>query len=805
MTRVFIHICAFLAIAFLSASSAVTEFHVDSDRDTRFLPYQFNITQNTTYSDCRKSLATPVHVLRPEIAGGDSAIIACGYNAPISDDATGSIFIKTYRGHITGENPTFMTIEDFGLFYDSDIGQEVIASGCYMHDSAFVERIITNPHRRDTLFLATGIDRTGNGSWEPDINFIAAIDYDYDGVQEVFFQVNPIRDKEPRILFCLDLQNMRVEWSLPVAPNLQRGNLVSCNDSLHPAIIFGTYPPSQGVTDQYFDDSYAYLTKVNSEGKIIFQKLSGVTFDWTSIIPADNDSTFFVAHSLPFLEPSQADTSLLPEYEISLIDRDGNIIRSTHLLCSVNRMWLSNYDSDEKGELYVKLHDGRIRIYDENLNLLAESNNSLRGDYLGSIEISGEKEPVMIFGDSGLTIYSHQFKKLASAGLEYSFSYFEELGYDAKGNTAELIAGGGSRYFIAGIIHLTTPELLNIYIAEYRYYLLAVAFAMLIILIAMNIYRARMKRHLVLITRQKDEIERTHEQLKKAYVELEHASETIAVQREREAAASQYRIASAQFRHEINNALGAVKLFVSNAIQRISSGKNQNMFEERYNRLSRELTILVERLPELDPEMEKRFTAALSDMKSQDNKLLNGLEEIVLKGINRGLSLSDKLRRLERIDYDDAMEEVDLNVVVDSVLSEHQPIIEQYGIHVTRERDGAAVIKGSGQLFEIMFRNLLDNSIDAVIATGSDHKEINIAISRPGGSRLEIVWRDNGVGISRDNYEKIFQPFYTEKPKTGSGLGLSMVRNIVSKYKGNIEIESVVGQYTEFRVAFNLS
>lgn len=805
MTRVLAHICILLAIAFLSASSEVTEFHVDSDKDSRFLPYQFNITQNTTYSDCRKSLATPVHVLRPEIAGGDSAIIACGYNAPVSDDATGSIFIKTYRGHVTGENPTFMTIEDFGLFYDSDIGQEVIASGCYMHDSAFVERIITNPHKRDTLFLATGIDHTGNGSWEPDINFIAAIDYDYDGVQEVFFQVNPIRDKEPRILFCIDLQNMQVEWSLPVAPNLQRGNLVSCNDSLHPAIIFGTYPPAQGVTDRYFDDSYAYLTKVNNEGKIIFQKLSGVTFDWTSIIPADSDSTFYVAHSLPFLEPSQADTSLKPEYEISLIDRDGNIIRSTHLKCSINRMWLSNYDSDEMRELYVKLHNGRIRIYDNNLNLLAESKNSFPGNYLGSTRIAGEKEPVMIFGNAGLTIYSHQFKKLASAGLEHNFSYFEELVYDARGNTAELIAGGGSRYFIAGIKHLTIPELLNIYIAEYRYYLLAVAFAMLIILIAMNIYRARMKRHLVLITRQKEEIERTHDQLKKAYGELEHASETIAVQREREAAASQYRIASAQFRHEINNALGAVKLFVSNAIQRISSGKSQNMFEERYNRLSRELTNLVERLPELDPEMEKRFTAALSDMKSQDNKFLNGLEEIVLKGINRGLSLSEKLRRLERIDYDDTMEDVDLNEVIDSVFLENQPIIEHCGIKVRRKKDGVAVIKGSGQLFEIMFRNLLDNSIEAVNATDSDRKEIDVVIRRPSGSRLELLWRDNGIGVGKDKYEKIFQPFYTEKPKTGSGLGLSMVRNIVSKYNGNIEIESVKGQYTEFRVAFKLN
>jgi signal transduction histidine kinase len=598
---------------------------------------------------------------------------------------------------------------------------------------------------------------------------------------------------------------MKAEWSLPVASGVQRNNLVGCNDSLHPAVIFGTYSPSQGIADEYFDDSYSYLTKVNSNGDIVFHKLTGITFESTRIIEGENASTFYVAHSLPFMDPSEADMSLKPRYAISEIDQDGNVIKSTPLEQPVICIWRADYKLDGNEDIYVKLHDGTIKIFDPGLNLLAESDNSFPGNYLGNTKIAGESQPVMIFSDSGLTVYSHRFKKLASAGLEGGFAYFEELVPDQQGNTAEFIAGGGNRFFIAGITHLNTPQLMNIYIAEYRYYLLGIALTMLVILIAMNIYRAKMKRSLVLITRQKDEIEDTHEQLKKAYRELEIASETIAAQREREAAASQYRIASAQFRHEINNALGAVKLFVSNAIQKIAASGGKNRFEERYNRLSKELTDLMERLPELDPQMRERLAEALNDMKDIDQKLLNGLEEIVLRGVNRGLSLSEKLRRFERIDYDEVMEEVDLNQVIDLALREYSPHIEQSGIAIKRKMDGDATIKGSGQLFEIMFRNLLDNSIDAINAADSGSREIIIAVDKPDESTLEVVWEDSGIGIDKEKYEKIFQPFYTEKAETGSGLGLSMIKNIVSKYKGTIEVDSIKGKYTKFRLVFNLA
>jgi signal transduction histidine kinase len=68
------------------------------------------------------------------------------------------------------------------------------------------------------------------------------------------------------------------------------------------------------------------------------------------------------------------------------------------------------------------------------------------------------------------------------------------------------------------------------------------------------------------------------------------------------------------------------------------------------------------------------------------------------------------------------------------------------------------------------------------------------------GNRVEIRIRDNGTGISKENLEKIFNPFFTTKPTgEGTGLGLSISHDIIIKgHNGDIKADSKEGEYTEF-------
>ena len=65
---------------------------------------------------------------------------------------------------------------------------------------------------------------------------------------------------------------------------------------------------------------------------------------------------------------------------------------------------------------------------------------------------------------------------------------------------------------------------------------------------------------------------------------------------------------------------------------------------------------------------------------------------------------------------------------------------------------------------------------------------------------VEITVKDNGIGISRDNMEKIFQPFFTTKSTgEGTGLGLSLSYDIITKeHNGTINVQSEKGEGSEF-------
>ena len=74
--------------------------------------------------------------------------------------------------------------------------------------------------------------------------------------------------------------------------------------------------------------------------------------------------------------------------------------------------------------------------------------------------------------------------------------------------------------------------------------------------------------------------------------------------------------------------------------------------------------------------------------------------------------------------------------------------------------------------------------------------------ARDLGDAVEVRIRDNGTGIVPENKDKLFQPFFTTKPTgEGTGLGLSISYDIVTQQHGGaIEVDSRVGEFTEFTV-----
>jgi signal transduction histidine kinase len=79
---------------------------------------------------------------------------------------------------------------------------------------------------------------------------------------------------------------------------------------------------------------------------------------------------------------------------------------------------------------------------------------------------------------------------------------------------------------------------------------------------------------------------------------------------------------------------------------------------------------------------------------------------------------------------------------------------------------------------------------------------LTIAIKRPSDSEeLMVAVSDTGHGMSEEVKAEIFAPFFTTKRAgEGSGLGLDIVKKIIDKHQGRIEVESEIGRGTTFRI-----
>lgn len=108
-------------------------------------------------------------------------------------------------------------------------------------------------------------------------------------------------------------------------------------------------------------------------------------------------------------------------------------------------------------------------------------------------------------------------------------------------------------------------------------------------------------------------------------------------------------------------------------------------------------------------------------------------------------------------------------------------------------------ISADKNMIEQVVINLIKNAIQAF--ENCEDRLIELKAGLNEKSRPVISVKDNGTGIDPEAMEKIFIPFFTTK-KTGSGIGLSLSRQIMRQHQGTLTVKSTVGKGTEFFMRF---
>lgn len=133
------------------------------------------------------------------------------------------------------------------------------------------------------------------------------------------------------------------------------------------------------------------------------------------------------------------------------------------------------------------------------------------------------------------------------------------------------------------------------------------------------------------------------------------------------------------------------------------------------------------------------------------------------------------------------------------ILLQHQ--LDSLQITLKKELNPEELILfGDQTQIEQVLINLLQNAIQAV--EDSDLKIITLKAFIDEAGKIIIEVTDTGKGIEEEALSKIFIPFFTTKKK-GSGIGLSLSKQIMRRHKGNIQVRSVLGEGTTFKLIFN--
>jgi len=185
----------------------------------------------------------------------------------------------------------------------------------------------------------------------------------------------------------------------------------------------------------------------------------------------------------------------------------------------------------------------------------------------------------------------------------------------------------------------------------------------------------------------------------------------------------------------------------------------------------------------------------------KDDPLLTDYVQMMVDALDRIERTAKRVQSFAR-PHGITVQPTDVNAVVEATL--HFLSIPQHnGIEIRTELGEVPLVNGDSYTLQEVLFNLCMNAFAAMPNGGTLTLRTRTLGSRDEeateGVAIEVI--DTGVGIPRVHLEKVFEPFFTTRAESGgTGLGLGLCRMLVSEMGGRMEVQSVVGRGTVFRV-----
>lgn len=177
------------------------------------------------------------------------------------------------------------------------------------------------------------------------------------------------------------------------------------------------------------------------------------------------------------------------------------------------------------------------------------------------------------------------------------------------------------------------------------------------------------------------------------------------------------------------------------------------------------------------------------------------------KQVQRVVRLFEDIKSLQRYDYDDGFirkKRFDIATLIKEVADTYKPIAIEKGLTINFEKCVSSFVEADRDKIEQVLDNLISNAVKYT-AEG----EIIVSCLQ-ANDRAVISISDTGIGIGKEHLERLFDRFYrTDKARSrdkgGTGLGLAVVKGILSAHQENIKVESESGKGSRFYFSLALA
>ena len=192
-----------------------------------------------------------------------------------------------------------------------------------------------------------------------------------------------------------------------------------------------------------------------------------------------------------------------------------------------------------------------------------------------------------------------------------------------------------------------------------------------------------------------------------------------------------------------------------------------------------------------------------SDYAKSDEAYREKALEVIEREAKRMSGLVNRLLTLSRGDAGRLKlnkEDIDFSEMCRTVAEQQETVAEQKNIKIEADIEEGVHINGDEAMTIRVLLNLMDNAIKY----GKENGFVKLSMSKVNNYAVCSII-DNGIGISEENLDKIWERFYRvdgSRTEEGSGLGLSMVDALVKAHGGKVDVTSVPGEGSCFKVYF---